>query len=57
MEVSNELKQLYKLLKDIKSSNGSDCYYLRWLVMNTECDYMAMLLQQLEKMNKDYKMD
>ena len=57
MEISNELKQLYKLLKDIKSNNGSDYHYLRQLVMNTECDYMAMLLQQLEKMNKNYKMD
>ena len=57
MEVSNELKQLYRLLKDRKSSNGSDYYYLKWLVMNTERDHMAMLLQQLEKMNKDYKID
>ena len=57
MEVSNELKQLYKLLKDIKSSNGSDYHYLKFIVQKCHKDEMYLLLKQLEEMNEYYKMD
>ena len=58
MEVSEELKQLYKLLKEIKEGNGSDYCYLRYIVQNTERDAMYLLLKQLEKMKtKGYSLD
>lgn len=57
MEVSNELKQLYKLLKDIKSNNGSDYHYLKFIVQKCHKDEMYLLLKQLEEMNEYYKMD
>ena len=58
MEVSEELKQLYKLLKEIKEGNGSDYCYLRYIVQNTERDAMYLLLKQLEQMKtKGYSFD
>ena len=58
MEVSEELKQLYKLLKEIKEGNASDYCYLRYIVQNTERDAMYLLLQQLNKMQeKGYKFE
>ena len=59
MEVSNELKQLYKLLKDIKSSNDSDYHYLKFIVQKCYKDEMYLLLKQLEEMNEyfDLKWD
>ena len=58
MEVSEELKQLYKLLKEIKEGNGSDYCYLRYIVQNTERDAMYLLLKQLEQMRiKGYDFD
>ena len=58
MEVSEELKQLYKLLKEIKEGNASDYCYLRYIVQNTERDAMYLLLKQLEQMKtKGYSFD
>ena len=58
MEVSEELKQLYKLLKELKEGNGSDYHYLKFLVQNTERDAMYLLLKQLEQMRtKGYDFD
>lgn len=58
MEVSEELKQLYKLLKSINESNGAEYYYLKFLVMNTETNHLYLLLKQLEKMKtKGYSLD
>lgn len=58
MEVSEELKQLYKLIKELKEGNGADYHYLKFLVQSTERDAMYLLLKQLEKMEKQgYKFD
>ena len=59
MEVSKELKQLYKLLKELKEGDGSsDYHYLKFLVQNTERDAMGLLLKQLEQMKiKGYNFD
>lgn len=58
MEVSEELKQLYKLLKSINESNGAEYHYLKFLVMNTETNHLYLLLKQLEKMKiKGYSLD
>ena len=59
MEVSEELKQLYKLLKELKQGDGnSDYHYLKFLVQNTERDAMGLLLKQLEQMKiKGYNFD
>lgn len=59
MEVSNELKQLYKLLKELKEGDGSsDYHYLKFIVQNVERDAMFLLLKQLEQMRtKGYDFD
>ena len=53
MEVSEELKQLYKLLKELKEGNGADYHYLKFIVQKCHRDEMFLLLQQLRAMERD----
>lgn len=58
MEVSEELKQLYKLLKELKEGNGTDYCYLKFIVQKCHRDEMFLLLEQLRAMERDgYKFD
>ena len=56
--VSIELKQLYTLLKQIKTSDKqADYHYLKWILQHTDRDFMFLLLKQLEKMEQEYNFD
>ena len=56
--VSDKLKELYQLLKELELSNdSSNFYYYRFLVQNGEKDYMYLLLKQLDKMNEKYNLE
>ena len=54
----NKLRNLYELLKEVKSDDNRDDYqYLKWIVQHTERDFMSLLLKQLDRMDEDNKLD
>ena len=52
IEVSQELKDLYKLLNKLDSDGNSSYHYLRYIVRNGERDYLYLLLNILKDMEK-----
>lgn len=52
IEVSQELKDLYKLLNKLDSDGKSSYHYLRHIVRNGERDYLYLLLNILKDMEK-----
>jgi hypothetical protein len=60
IEVSDELKQLYKILKSLDNNeNLNNYHYVRFLVREGGGrDYMYLLLEVLKKMeSRGYKFD
>ena len=53
IEVSEELKELYKLIKKLDSNENNSAYhYFQFIVMNGDRDYLFLLFNVLKEMEK-----
>ncbi len=54
MEISKELKELYDSLNALhEDESGKLFVYYRWLVRNTDRDYLFMAYKQLQQIFED----
>lgn len=53
IEVSEELKELYRLIKKLDSNENNSAYhYFKFIVRNGDRDYLFLLFNVLKEMEK-----